>query len=106
MLEELDVSWCRGITGAALGMLADTCPNLRLLRLFGCTQARPALQLLCLLCGCKRHSSGQQQPGWHCVLYDSNVVHSYCLKRMPLSWSACPSHCRGRTSIKRLTKHS
>lgn len=38
MLEDLDLSWCRGITGAAVGMLADACPNLRRLRLFGCTQ--------------------------------------------------------------------
>ena len=38
VLEELDLSWCRGVSGPAVGLLADSCPNLRKLRLFGCSQ--------------------------------------------------------------------
>ena len=37
-LEDLDVSWCRGVSGAWLGVLTDACANLRRLTLFGCTQ--------------------------------------------------------------------
>ena len=37
-LEELDASWCRGVTAQGLGLLADSCPNLNSLRLFGCSQ--------------------------------------------------------------------
>ena len=39
-LEELDVSWCRGIPEEALGRLVDACPALTSLTLFGCSQAR------------------------------------------------------------------
>lgn len=39
VLEELDLSWCRGIGAAALGKLTDGCPRLRRLILWGCTQA-------------------------------------------------------------------
>ena len=41
-LEELDVSWCRGVSGAWLGVLTDACANLRSVTLFGCTQVCPA----------------------------------------------------------------
>ena len=37
-LEEADFSWCRGISNKALGLLADSCPQLRKLTLFGCSQ--------------------------------------------------------------------
>ncbi|KAK9831384.1 hypothetical protein WJX81_008255 [Elliptochloris bilobata] len=37
-LEELDVSWCRGIPEEALGRLVDACPALTCLTLFGCSQ--------------------------------------------------------------------
>ncbi|KAH9321108.1 hypothetical protein KI387_015747, partial [Taxus chinensis] len=37
-LSRLDVSWCRKLTDEALGLLADSCPCLRELILFGCTQ--------------------------------------------------------------------
>lgn len=37
-LETLDVSWCRQVTDQGLGLLADSCPNLSELRMFGCTQ--------------------------------------------------------------------
>lgn len=40
-LEELDASWCRNVTARALGQLADACPNLQTLRLFGCSQVCP-----------------------------------------------------------------
>lgn len=51
VLEELDLSWCRGVSGPALGMLADSCPKLRKLRLFGCSQVPPlsACSLMCVL---------------------------------------------------------
>ena len=39
-LEEVDVSWCRGIPEEALGRLVDACPALATLTLFGCSQAR------------------------------------------------------------------
>ncbi|KAK9811364.1 hypothetical protein WJX72_002569 [[Myrmecia] bisecta] len=37
-LEELDVSWCRNVPSAALGMLADSCPLLQTLHVWGCSQ--------------------------------------------------------------------
>lgn len=37
-LEALDVSFCRGIPEAGLGLLADRCPKLTDLRVYGCTQ--------------------------------------------------------------------
>jgi hypothetical protein len=37
-LEVLDMSWCRSVTDHGLGFVADSCPLLRELRLFGCTQ--------------------------------------------------------------------
>ncbi|KAK9839587.1 hypothetical protein WJX84_000432, partial [Apatococcus fuscideae] len=40
-LEELDVSWCRGIPAKALGLLADSCPNLTRLQVWGCSQVTP-----------------------------------------------------------------
>ena len=40
-LEELDISWCRGIPAKALGLLADSCPNLAQLQMFGCSQVTP-----------------------------------------------------------------
>lgn len=38
-IEEMDVSWCRDIPCSSLGLLADSCPLLRRLVLWGCTQA-------------------------------------------------------------------
>ncbi|PQQ04660.1 hypothetical protein Pyn_27513 [Prunus yedoensis var. nudiflora] len=37
-LHTLDLSWCRNLTDEALGLIADSCLSLRLLKLFGCTQ--------------------------------------------------------------------
>ncbi|CAM6112262.1 unnamed protein product [Calypogeia fissa] len=37
-LEQLDLSFCRSVSDQALGVLADTCEELREIRLFGCTQ--------------------------------------------------------------------
>ncbi|KNA21656.1 hypothetical protein SOVF_041280 [Spinacia oleracea] len=37
-LEFLDLSWCRLLTDEALGLIADSCWSLRLLKIFGCTQ--------------------------------------------------------------------
>ncbi|XP_044959870.1 uncharacterized protein LOC123411020 [Hordeum vulgare subsp. vulgare] len=37
-LEVLDVSFCRGLTNDALGLIVDSCSSLRTLKLFGCTQ--------------------------------------------------------------------
>ena len=37
-LEELDISWCRHVSSAALGMLADNCHGLRRLSIWGCSQ--------------------------------------------------------------------
>ncbi|KAL6644686.1 hypothetical protein ACP70R_016294 [Stipagrostis hirtigluma subsp. patula] len=37
-LEVLDLSFCRELTNEALGMIVDSCPSLRILKLFGCTQ--------------------------------------------------------------------
>eukprot|EP00850_Spirogloea_muscicola_P000622 SM000002S05702 [mRNA] locus=s2:1777468:1780750:+ [translate_table: standard] len=37
-LERLDLSWCRDVSDEALGLLADSCPLLRRLNLFGCSQ--------------------------------------------------------------------
>ena len=38
-LRELDVSFCRDVSNEALGLVADSCPGLRRLHLWGCTQA-------------------------------------------------------------------
>jgi hypothetical protein len=38
-LEDVDLSWCRGVGSASLGRLADGCPSLARLALWGCTQA-------------------------------------------------------------------
>jgi hypothetical protein len=38
-LEWLDVSFCRQLDDAALGLLADSCPALRQLAVFGCSSA-------------------------------------------------------------------
>ena len=46
-LEELNVSWCRGVPEPWLGVLADACTNLRKLTVFGCSQVCPASALLC-----------------------------------------------------------
>ncbi|XP_073151371.1 DNA repair protein rhp7-like [Henckelia pumila] len=37
-LLSLDLSWCRGITDESLGLIVDSCPSLKLLKLFGCKQ--------------------------------------------------------------------
>ncbi|KAK9705576.1 hypothetical protein RND81_07G067500 [Saponaria officinalis] len=37
-LEMLDLSWCRSLTDDALGLIADSCMSLKLLKIFGCTQ--------------------------------------------------------------------
>ncbi|KAK9081497.1 hypothetical protein Syun_030821 [Stephania yunnanensis] len=37
-LQFLDLSWCRNLTDDAMGIIADNCMSLRLLKLFGCTQ--------------------------------------------------------------------
>ncbi|RZC51477.1 hypothetical protein C5167_019905 [Papaver somniferum] len=37
-LLSLDLSWCRGLNNSALGLIVDSCSNLRILKLFGCTQ--------------------------------------------------------------------
>ncbi|OEL25874.1 hypothetical protein BAE44_0013106 [Dichanthelium oligosanthes] len=37
-LEALDLSFCRELTNEALGLIVDSCPSLRILKLFGCTQ--------------------------------------------------------------------
>jgi DNA repair protein RAD7 len=39
-LEVLDLSFCRGLTDEALGLIVDSCSSLRILKLFGCTQVR------------------------------------------------------------------
>lgn len=41
-LQELDVSWCREVSGEALGHLADACPNLARIEAWGCTQLEAA----------------------------------------------------------------
>ena len=46
ILEEVDLSWCQGISGPALGLLADSCPRLLKLRLFGCSQVGTACEQL------------------------------------------------------------
>ncbi|KAG0523890.1 hypothetical protein BDA96_07G162000 [Sorghum bicolor] len=38
LLEALDLSFCRELTDEALGLIVDSCPSLRILKLFGCTQ--------------------------------------------------------------------
>ena len=75
MLEDLDLSWCRGITGAAVGMLADACPNLRRLRLFGCTQVPLPLSALlaeCLACTSRSDALVQLQVERQVLLGHSN----------------------------------
>ncbi|KAL5230432.1 hypothetical protein ABZP36_029208 [Zizania latifolia] len=37
-LEILDLSFCHELTNEALGLIVDSCPSLRILKLFGCTQ--------------------------------------------------------------------
>ncbi|RAL37087.1 hypothetical protein DM860_004009 [Cuscuta australis] len=37
-LRSLDVSWCRNLTDEALGLIADHCLSLEVLKCFGCTQ--------------------------------------------------------------------
>ncbi|KAK8941789.1 hypothetical protein KSP40_PGU004692 [Platanthera guangdongensis] len=37
-LRSLDLSFCREMTDEALGLIVDSCSNLRILKLFGCTQ--------------------------------------------------------------------
>ncbi|XP_008786637.3 uncharacterized protein LOC103704910 [Phoenix dactylifera] len=37
-LQSLDLSFCRKMTDEALGLIVDNCSNLRILKLFGCTQ--------------------------------------------------------------------
>nr|CAB3481152.1 unnamed protein product [Digitaria exilis] len=37
-LEALDLSFCRELTNEALGLIVESCPSLRILKLFGCTQ--------------------------------------------------------------------
>jgi hypothetical protein len=37
-LQELDLSWCRGVSPGSLGLLADSCRNLKKLVLWGCSQ--------------------------------------------------------------------
>ncbi|XP_038990284.1 uncharacterized protein LOC103705857 [Phoenix dactylifera] len=37
-LQSLDLSFCRNITDEALGLIVDSCVNLRILKLFGCRQ--------------------------------------------------------------------
>ncbi|KAI3853925.1 hypothetical protein MKX03_024151 [Papaver bracteatum] len=37
-LLSLDLSWCRGLNNPALGLIVDSCSNLKILKLFGCTQ--------------------------------------------------------------------
>ncbi|KNA17430.1 hypothetical protein SOVF_080040 [Spinacia oleracea] len=37
-LEFLDLSWCRLLIDKALGLIADSCWSLKLLKIFGCTQ--------------------------------------------------------------------
>lgn len=41
-LQSLDLSWCRNLTDEALGLIADSCVALRVLKLFGCTQVTRA----------------------------------------------------------------
>jgi len=47
-LEELDISWCRGIPSSALGLLVDSCPTLKKVTIFGCSQVSG----LRSFCGC------------------------------------------------------
>ncbi|GJP67990.1 hypothetical protein CLOP_g24746 [Closterium sp. NIES-67] len=44
-LESLDVSWCRSVSNHALGLLADSCPNLSRLCLYGCSQVTDVFYL-------------------------------------------------------------
>ncbi|XP_058723215.1 DNA repair protein rhp7-like [Vicia villosa] len=52
-LHSLDLSWCRNLTDNALGLIADSCTALRLLKLFGCTQVTDVFL--------KGHSNSQMQ---------------------------------------------
>lgn len=53
-LESLDLSWCRHLPDEALGLIADSCLSLKLLKLFGCTQVHISLHItfncMSLLC--------------------------------------------------------
>jgi hypothetical protein len=42
-LEALDLSFCRGVPEAAVGLLADRCSKLRELKVYGCTQVTDRL---------------------------------------------------------------
>ena len=46
MLQEVDLSWCRKVNPEALGLLADRCPNLQKLVLWGCSQVDDSTFLL------------------------------------------------------------
>lgn len=46
-LEELNVSWCRGVPEPWLGVLADACSSLRMLTVFGCSQVRTLFGVPC-----------------------------------------------------------
>ncbi|KAI3978168.1 hypothetical protein MKX01_012999 [Papaver californicum] len=37
-LLSLDLSWCRSLKDSALGLIVESCSNLKILKLFGCTQ--------------------------------------------------------------------
>lgn len=37
-LHSLDLSWCRKLTDEAFGLIVDSCPSLKMLKVFGCTQ--------------------------------------------------------------------
>lgn len=43
-LEEVDFSWCRGIPNSAIGLLVDSCPNLKKVTIFGCSQVSSSLE--------------------------------------------------------------
>ncbi|CAI5476301.1 unnamed protein product, partial [Closterium sp. Yama58-4] len=44
-LQALDVSWCRSMSDHGLGLLADSCPNLSRLCLYGCSQVSDVFYL-------------------------------------------------------------
>ncbi len=45
-LEELNISWCRGVPEPWMGVLADSCTKLRKLTVFGCSQVCTASAVL------------------------------------------------------------
>ena len=50
-LEELNISWCRGVPEPWLGVLADACICLRKLTVFGCSQVGSSLgSCFCMVC--------------------------------------------------------